>query len=205
MEQSHLWAAPPLPFREAEILRYAGLPARAELPEGMPLQACLAEAEQVIRCRGVWREYAVCAAGDALDLGFARLESRSLSRFLRDCSGVILFAVTAGWESERFVARCQLRSPLQGLLAHAIGAERVESACDALCAELSRLYPGRVTRQRFSPGYGDVPLALQREIFAALKCERHLGLTLRENCLMSPARSVTALVGLRSPEGGNPA
>jgi cobalamin-dependent methionine synthase I len=50
-----------------------------------------------------------------------------------------------------------------------------------------------------------VPLALQREIFAALKCERHLGLTLRENCLMSPARSVTALVGLRSPEGGNPA
>ena len=52
---------------------------------------------------------------------------------------------------------------------------------------------------RFSPGYGDLPLSLQRDIFRVLDCPRKIGLTLNESLLMSPSKSVTAIVGLGHP------
>ena len=55
---------------------------------------------------------------------------------------------------------------------------------------------GKRTRPRFSAGYGDLPLGVQREIFAALDCPKHIGLTLNDSLLMSPTKSVTAIVGI---------
>ena len=77
----------------------------------------------------------------------------------------------------------------------AIGSERVESLCDELCRELEGEW-GTV-RPRFSPGYGDLPLSLQKEIFALLDCGRSIGVALGENLLMSPSKSVTAIVGVK--------
>ena len=80
----------------------------------------------------------------------------------------------------------------------AIGAERIEALCDVFCekirldAESAGLFP----RPRFSPGYGDFPLELQKDIFRVLDCSRKIGLTLNESLLMSPSKSVTAVIGL---------
>ena len=49
---------------------------------------------------------------------------------------------------------------------------------------------------RFSPGYGDLPLDVQKNIFPLLDCERKIGLTLNESLIMSPSKSVTAFVGM---------
>jgi len=49
---------------------------------------------------------------------------------------------------------------------------------------------------RFSPGYRDLPLTLQREIFTLLEPSRRIGLSLNASLLMSPSKSVTAIVGI---------
>ena len=77
----------------------------------------------------------------------------------------------------------------------AVGAERVEALCDAFCEQFRR-ENGVGLRPRFSPGYGDLPLAAQRELFALLDCPRKIGLTLNESLLMSPTKSVTAFAGI---------
>ena len=51
---------------------------------------------------------------------------------------------------------------------------------------------------RYSPGYGDLPLTLQPRLLALLDAERKIGLTLTDTCLMTPRKSVTALFGLSS-------
>ena len=51
-------------------------------------------------------------------------------------------------------------------------------------------------RPRFSPGYGDLPLEVQRTLFSLLEPMRHIGLSLTDSLLMSPTKSVTAFVGL---------
>ena len=194
------WEAPDLPFDRGEIARYASLAGAADMPA--ELDRCLAEVRGKVCCRCVWRLYPAEGEEGMLDLGFARTESRSLSLFLKDCRQIVLFAMTAGFEMDRLIARASLRSPLEGLLTHAIGAERVETACDRFCRDLPELLkneiPGVTVKGRFSPGYGDLPLALQKDVFSALDCGRRLGLTLQDSLLMIPSKSVTAIVGLRT-------
>ena len=50
--------------------------------------------------------------------------------------------------------------------------------------------------RRFSPGYGDVPLSLQRDVLAVLDAQRKLGITLSDTFFMTPCKSVTAFVGI---------
>lgn len=80
----------------------------------------------------------------------------------------------------------------------AVGAERIESLCNAFVQMLRD--EGMHMRPRFSPGYGDLPLAAQKEIFRALDCARHIGLSLNDSMLMSPSKSVTAIIGLTEGE-----
>ena len=53
---------------------------------------------------------------------------------------------------------------------------------------------------RYSPGYGDLPLELQREIIRVLDCGRTIGITLTESLLMQPSKSVTAVIGMKERE-----
>ena len=186
-----------IPFDEKEILRYAMLPSFAPKPEELPLQECLKAAKGAAQCRAVWRQYPLRRDGEWLDLGFARTDSRDLRRHLEGCGGILLFACTAGAEIDRRIARAKLLSPARGLLMHAIGAQQVEGGCDRLCERLAAQFPDRQLTDRFSPGYGDLPLALQRDVTEALDCGTVLGITLTDSFLMTPFKSVTAIIGLK--------
>ena len=185
-----------IPADEKEVLHYAMLPRSADAPEALPLGECLRMAQGRIRCRAVWRRYPLTRTETGLDLGFAATGSLSLQKRLEGCESILLFCCTAGAEMDRLIARAALRSPLHGLLMHALGAQQVEGACDRLIAQLAALLPGCALTPRYSPGYGDLPLSLQRDIFAALSCERLIGVTLTDSLLMRPSKSVTAIVGI---------
>ena len=189
-----------IPFDRKEILRYALMPSTAPAPEELPLEACLAAARSAVRCRAVWRRYPVRTTGDELDLGFAKTASRDLRRHLEGCTEILLFACTAGSEMDRRISREKVVSPVRGLLMSSIGSQQVEGACDLLCGRMADLYPDRQLISRYSPGYGDLPLALQRDIFRALDCERTAGITLTESLLMQPSKSVTAVIGMKERE-----
>ena len=185
-----------------EILRYAMLPQHVSAPDELPLDECLRMAEGRIRCRAVWRQYPLIHSETGLDLGFAMTGSVSLQKHLEGCGSILLFCCTAGTEMDRLIARGSLKSPIHGLLMHAIGAQQVEGACDRLCGQLASLFPESTLTPRFSPGYGDLPLSLQKDIFIALDCERKIGVTLTDTFLMRPSKSVTAIVGILENKRG---
>ena len=187
--------APPIDRRE--IVRYMGARELTEELDAL-LEECLREAERVLRYAVCWREIPVSAAAHTVDLGFAAVESVSLAKQLAGCRRAVLFAATVGLELDRLIARYSRLQPVKALIFQAIGAERVEALCDAFCGDIRRQVQvcGGCTRPRFSPGYGDVPLALQRDIFRALDCSRKIGLTLNGSLLMTPTKSVTAIIGV---------
>ena len=199
-EGLHLEELGEIPFDEKEILRYAMLPSFAPKPEELPLQECLKAAKGAAKCRAVWRRYLLVRDGDTLDLGFAKTDSRDLKKHLEGCGEILLFACTAGAETDRRIARAKLLSPARGLLMHAIGAQQVEGGCDRLCARLAQQFPDRQLTDRFSPGYGDLTLEMQRDVMAALDCGRTIGITLTDSLLMTPSKSVTAIIGMKVRE-----
>ena len=97
---------------------------------------------------------------------------------------------------DRLIARYSRTSPLRALLFNAIGTERVEALADSFVSYLEDKTEMKAM-PRFSPGYGDLPLSLQGEVFKVLKPEKHMGVFLSESFVMSPSKSVTAFVGLK--------
>lgn len=189
--------APPIDRRE--VLRYAG--AREQTDEiAALLEDCISLAEGKATFKVCYARLPVKVCHDGIDLGFAKVSSAALTKALSGCDRAVVFAATAGIELDRLIARYSSVSPAKALMLQSIGAERIECLCDLFCDELWDLANGRgeIIRPRFSPGYGDLPLELQRDIFSVLDCPRKIGLTLNESLLMSPTKSVTAIVGISS-------
>ncbi len=78
----------------------------------------------------------------------------------------------------------------------ACGSAWVEAGCDEAERELKERLSPRYLTDRFSPGYGDLPLAVQPAMLGALNAERRLGVHLTESLLMTPSKSVTAVLGV---------
>lgn len=189
------YAAPPVCF--TEILRYAGV--RGEAPEvSEKIQALLNEVLPLLSYRVCYCVLDVRREGELIDLGFIRLQSRTLQRALAGCDNALLMVATVGHALDRLITRLSLTSPVSAHLADAIGTERVEALCDAFCADVAGGSVGAfVPRLRISPGYGDLPITLQREIFATLTPTAKIGVGLTQGLQMAPSKSVSALLGLQ--------
>ena len=152
----------------AETLRYLG--AGGWQPDAAS-QVLLQKAEDALRAaatpRGVWKQLPLTA----LPLQNA---GNDIARHLRGCDAMVLMAVDA--------------------MASAV----MEELCNALEAEIrtSVQAQGHYLTGRFSPGYGDCPLTLQQPFAIALDTVRGLGMAVTPENLLTPRKSVTAILGV---------
>ena len=184
-------------YDKGEILRYAGIKENSSEMEAL-IDASVSELKGKLSYKFCFGEFPLCFSDNRIDLGFVRCESEKLRINLRGCHKTIVFAATIGIEVDRMIARYSHTSPAKALILQAIGAERIEALCNSFCADLSmeKALEGEKLRPRFSPGYGDLSLDIQKDIFRALDCPRRIGLSLCDSMMMSPSKSVTAIVGV---------
>lgn len=182
-------------INEEEIWRYAGY--RGVPHEQDALRGLLREVIEELKDGFT---YKVCYRR-LKELPFGE-DSRDLQKCLRGCDEIILFAATVGLGLDRYIARHQRNATTKALLAQACGTERIESLCDLFCWEMQEeaAREGKSCTARFSPGYGDLPIQAQKDIFALLDCGRQIGVSLSDSLLMTPSKSVTAVFGVRAGE-----
>ena len=180
-------------FDRSAVLRYA----KTREDPGELLDECLAQMKD-LNGAVVFSQADVRIRGSVLDLGFCKTVSVDLAKALEGCDSILFFAATVGLMPDRLLAKYGRLSPSRALFLQAAATERIEAVCDAFCAERNDYYAERGfgLRPRFSPGYGDLSLSLQKDILTALDCRKTLGLTLTDSLLMIPSKSVTAIVGI---------
>ena len=180
-----------------EIMRYARIRGADDSYRKL-LDECMREAEPALSYRVCYSILRVEHNGNNLHFGNIVTASQTISKAIRNADEVVLFAATVGAPFDLLIRKYSALSPAKALILQAIGAERVESLCDVFCTEINSTLSenGKRLTPRVSPGYGDIPLMMQKEIFALLDCPRKIGLTLDESLLMSPSKSVTALCGV---------
>lgn len=182
----------PVPFNRKEILRYAGV--KEAVPEiDKVLDECITESCEKLSYKVCYAEFDISHTDELIDLGFMMTTSKDLMKNLKDCTQIIVFAATIGIELDRLIAKYSRISPVKALIFQAIGAERIEALCDTFSEDVTA---GKNTKPRFSAGYGDFPLEAQKDIFAVLEPNRKIGLVLNNSLLMSPSKSVTAIIGI---------
>ena len=134
-----------------------------------------------------------------VELSFAdvTLQSRDLGNNLKDCKKVALLAATIGPQVDALIRRHSSLDPVYASILQATGAMFIEEVVDFVNDEIKKIAEaqGLKTKPRYSPGFGDVPLEVQRDFFRLLPCTR-IGLTLMDTLIMAPEKSVTAFVGL---------
>ncbi len=183
--------------REAMALN----PREAALRLGCPADTvaiadeCLAALRQAVLCRYAYCRLPVTHPQDGVtDLGFGALPSSDLIKNLQDCREAFLFAVTLGAGVDRLLLRLSRLSPARHFVTDALASALAEAACDLAEEAITEGVP---CRPRYSPGYGDLSLAVQPAILSALNAEKLLGITLSDTFLMSPAKSITCIIGIQ--------
>ena len=191
----------------SEVLRYmgyAGQSMTSEL-EGR-IDDGMARCLSIGAPRGVWRVFEVGGCG-AKDDGtpFVRLSGTSLEllgtsmqKHMDGAVAVGVMAVTVGMRVERELRRLSLTDRVGQVVFDAAATTLVERAADACEASIVAAghERGLFANFRFSPGYGDMPMATQPVLLQTLDAQRQLGITLTNTLLMVPTKSVTAVVGL---------
>ena len=180
----------------AETLQYLSYHG-SFLPEEIrgDLDRCEAQMLSVARPRIVWRMFTLSEDGMIGETGY-RPGGQDIRVFLRDCDSVIVFAATLGTEAESLIRRAAARNMADAVMLDAVGSAVIEAVCDNFCQDLAAELAPRFLTDRFSPGYGEMPLSDQRAIFSLLDVSRRIGVHLSESCLMIPQKSVTALIGV---------
>ena len=180
-----------------EALRYLGIPHPAEelrreaerLADGLSAE---------VQPRYVYRVFSLERLPDRVRLQGANVDltGSSARKMLAGCGQAALLACTLGARFDAKLLALQARDMAKAVMVDALGSALVESGCDAAQWELAERFPDRYLTDRFSPGYGDLPLALQPHMCAALDAGRRLGLTVSQSLLLNPVKSVTAVIGL---------
>ncbi len=203
------------PIDRGEILRYMDCK-EDDLQVSLLIDECLKEASNQLVYKVCYDTFDISFKDDVctktiensisssigdmyfLDLGFMKTSSKDLAKNLSGCHSILVFAATIGLGIDRLITKYSKISPVKALCFQAIGAERIESLCNVFNKDAAKdcAKDGLYFRPRFSPGYGDFKLDAQKEIFKVLNCPIKIGLSLNESLLMSPSKSVTALMGI---------
>lgn len=125
-------------------------------------------------------------------------ESQDLAGLLDGCREQILLAATIGAGVDQLLLRAEVKDMADAVIMDACASAAIENVCDnaeyALRENLRE--EGLYLTDRYSPGYGDLPLAAQRGLCAQLDTGRKIGVTLTDSGLMLPRKSVTAIMGI---------
>lgn len=130
----------------------------------------------------------------------AEIASEKLARFLQGCTEALLIGATAGGAVvDAIRGDVEGDDMTRGVIVDAVASEMTDAALDWLIGYFNRLLTreqARLTRGRFSAGYGDFLLENQRTMYDLLELGR-IGVAISEHCILIPEKSVTAVAGIQ--------
>lgn len=156
---------------------------------------CLEELKKVAVCKfSAVRNRVEYLDNEWLDIGFGEFTSATLMKNLQGCKEVFIFAVTLGHGVDRLLNGLSRISPAKYFITDALASSLAEAAADKTDELLRK---DILCRPRFSPGFGDLKLDVQPKILEIVNGQRLLGITTNKSYMMSPGKSVTAIMGIK--------
>ena len=187
-----------------EILKYLGFRGQ-ELTEDIAkqLRRCTDEVLQAATPRLTYRQVPL-EDGAVLGVTFA---GKDIPTMLAPCEEVVLFGATLGPGVERLMMRYEVTNAADAVIMDACASTAIENICNNFESDMRAEIEagGRYLTDRFSPGYGDLPISEQPKFFALLDMTRRVGVSLTPTTIMVPRKSVTAIMGIaRTPQPHRP-
>ena len=133
-----------------------------------------------------------------LELEVFDLPGNAIKKHLAECNGMIIMAVTLGAGVDRLIRTAQIRDMAEAVLMDS-GASVLAEQCADILEETIRTDSGTVMQTyftgRYSPGYGDFPIEMQKTLLQIVDGPKSIGLTANETSILIPRKSITAIIG----------
>jgi hypothetical protein len=192
-----------LPLEKSEVLRYLGYKRKQELTPEVSKQVDELMIEVQVESNAHYR-YQIFDIDVDTDENEVRvlgtdliLPGKNITNHLKRAKKVALLVSTLGIDIERVIRKYEMTDMTKAFILDSACVEYIEKVCDLAEVDIDdAVGDGWTLNRRFSPGYGDLPLAVQPDFLRVMDAGRTLGINLTDTMLMVPRKSVTAIIGL---------
>lgn len=188
-----------------EILRYLGHTNQdIDSNTQQLLDECLIEINELMATNFVYEIFDLDKVDNSISLRDTILvmESKDISNHLAKSDKCALMSATLGLQVDMKIAYYSKTDVTRSLILDACASTAIEALCDEVETKIKKeaCDHGYNITTRFSPGYGDLPITLQKSFTQVLRTYPRMGLTVTENSIMLPRKSVTAIIGWQKEE-----
>ena len=183
---------------KSEVLRYLGHKKNQKINN--LIDETIEEAKKLINPKYVLSYFNTFIKEDGVTFENTNLllKGKDIRNHLKDSKRTVLMAVTLGSIIEKRIMLYERTNLTKALILDSCATAAVEEVCDIIEDDVKNkaLKENLSITFRYSPGYGDLPLDIQRDFLNTLNANKIIGLTVSENNLLMPRKSVTAIIGL---------
>jgi hypothetical protein len=184
-----------------EVLRYLGY--RNQIVDEKLEElvcGCMEELKGIAAPKYICRTLRITSRDWSISLedGLFELPGKAISRHLNGSGECILMAATLGSEIDKKIRYYEKIDLAKALILDACATAFIEAVCDRVCKDIEKneLPVGKHLTFRFSPGYGDLPIDIQKGFLEVLNAGKRIGLTASSTNILLPRKSVTAVIGI---------
>lgn len=182
-----------------DALRYMRVPAKVHDDELIrTVRNAFERLENFVMPRCVWGRFPVVHFDGGIELAGAYIYSNDIAKLTSRADECYILAATLGPEVDRQIIITQQKNMLDGIALDACASVRIDAFCDMFIKR--DIAPGLRDKEyltsRFSPGYGDLNMNVTEDIITILNATRRIGLSVTRSLMMTPVKSITAIIGL---------
>lgn len=191
---------------ENEVLRYLGYKGqKIEEELILKIRDTIEEGKKLFAPKVIYKEYPINILENGVDVVGTTLvlEGNDIKKLLIGSNRCILMAATIGNYIEKKIRLYERIDLTRGMILDSVSTTAVEELCDKVCALIEKdiIEDFEDLTFRYSPGYGDLSLNIQKNFIEVLDATRKIGVNASEHMLLFPRKSVTAIVGIRKKLG----
>lgn len=186
------------PVSISETARYMGVRGEPDAAVRELIEKADEKARRTIVPKYVYRVSNVEFAENGVrlnDLGLT-LTGDDIKSHLEGCVKAVVFAATLSAEADKLIRQAEITDMAGALAMDCVCSALIEQTCDKAEEEIFKEIKAAYRTWRFSPGYGDLPISLQNDLLKALNAQRRIGLTVTNENIMLPSKSVSAIIGI---------
>jgi len=130
------------------------------------------------------------------------IKRKNLSKLLEKSDKIVFMASTVGNDIVKLRdENIKGKDPAFGVILDAVASETADAGLDWIQQFISRQIAkqGLKLTRRFSPGYGDLHISIQKTIYKKLKLNK-IGIKITKNYFLIPEKSVLAIAGIIKKE-----
>ena len=190
-----------LSIPKKEVLRYLGHK-NQEINGNIDrlIDETIEEAKELIAPKKVVARYRITIkdTGVYLDNTNLVLTGEDIKNHLKYSKDIYIMAVTLGSVIEKKIAYYEKIDLTKAIILDSCATTAVEEFCNYIEEDIKKIAENEnmgITF-RYSPGYGDLPIDIQKVFLDTLNATKVIGLTVSRHNLLMPRKSVTAIIGL---------